>query len=126
MSTVKPLQKDVGPAAGDLTAHQWKACKRTTSNQVPSIDLADTTESVAGTIELPGHVAGASTTYHTLGRSKVHVGADVVSGDFGKIGATPGVAVKAAVGEAYFCKFAEAGPSGSIVACELVAGLRHA
>jgi len=126
MSTVKPLQKDVGPSAGDLTAHQWKACKRTTSNQVPSIDLADTTESVAGIIELPGFAAGTSTTYHTVGRSKVRVGADVVSGDFGKIGATPGVAVKAAAGEAYFCKFSEAGPNGSIVACELVAGLRHA
>jgi len=126
MSTVKPLQKDVGPSAGDLTAHQWKACKRTTSNQVPSIDLADTTESVAGIIELPGFAAGTSTTYHTVGRSKVKVSVPVISGDYGKIGATPGVAAKAAAGEAYFCRFSEAGPAGAIVACELVSGLRHA
>lgn len=125
MSTVKPLQKDAGPSASDLTAHQWKACKRTTTNQVPSIDVADTTESVAGIIELPGHAAGTTTTYHTLGRSKVKVGVAVVAGDFGKIGATPGVAAKAAVGESYFCRFAEAGPANAIVACDLVSGLRH-
>ena len=126
MSTVKPIQKDVGPAALDLTSKQWYACKRTTTNQVPSIDVADTTESVAGIIELPGHTAGISTTYHTLGRSKVKVAVAVVSGDFGKIGATPGVATKAIAGDSYFCVFAEAGAVGAIVACDLVRGLRHA
>jgi len=50
----------------------------------------------------------------------------VQAGDFGKIGATPGVAAKAGAGEAYFCRFAEAGPAGAIVACDLVSGLRHA
>ncbi|GGJ65303.1 hypothetical protein [Deinococcus aquiradiocola] len=124
MSTVKPLQKDVGPATRDLTTHQWHACKRTTSNQVPGIDVADTTESVAGILELPGHAAGVSSTYHTVGRSKVKVGTAVQAGDFGRVGATPGVAVPAAPGEAYFCRFAEAGPAGAIVACDLVSGLR--
>lgn len=122
MSTVKPLQKDAGPSAANLTAHQWQACKRTPSG----IDVADTTESVAGVIELPGHDVGVTTTYHTAGRSKVRVGANVTAGQFGKIGPAPGVAVPADAGDAYFCVFAEDGPSGAIVAVDLDRGLRHA
>lgn len=122
MATVKPEQKDAGPSAGDLTTHQWHACKRTPTG----IDVADTTESVAGVIEYPGFKAGSTTTYHTLGRSKIKTLVAVVAGDFAKISATPGIATKAAAGDAYFGVFAEAGPAGAIVPLDLDRGIRHA
>lgn len=122
MATVKPIQKDAGKSAGDLTASQWLACRRTPTG----IAVATTTESVAGVIEYPGHTVGATTTYHTLGRSKIKVGEAVLAGDYAKIGATPGVAMKAAAGEAYFGVFAEPGSAGAIVPLDLDRGLRHA
>lgn len=122
MSTVKPIQKDAGPSTADLTASQWYACKRTPAG----IAVADSTESVAGIIEYPGFKVGTTTTYHTLGRSKVKTLVAVVAGDLAKISATPGVATKAAAGDAYFGIFADAGPAGSIVPIDLDRGIRQA
>jgi hypothetical protein len=122
MATVKPVQKDAGPSASDLTPAQWHACKRTPAG----IALADSTTSVAGVIEYPGFKAGATTTYHTLGRSKVKVLVAVVAGDKAKISATPGVATKAAAGDEFFGVFAEDGPAGAIVPLDLDRGTLHA
>ena len=122
MATVKPEQKDAGPSASDLTASQWCACRRSDAG----IALATTTAEVAGVIEYPGFKAGTTTTYHTLGRSKVKVSTPVKAGDRAKIGVTPGVATKALPGDEYFGVFAENGPAGAIVPIDLDRGLVHA